>query len=411
MASLIDACRSCDGARLEEILSLGTTPLANRLLTEEQLAETEPRFPLDLVFCPECSLTQITCTVSPEVLFRDYPYFSSVSETVVASASDLAARMIERESLGPDHLVLEIASNDGYLLQRYRQREIPVLGIEPARNVARLATENGVPTICEFFGRDLAARLAQEGRRADVVHANNVLAHVPDLNGVVAGIAAMLKESGVAVVEVPNVVDLVDRVEFDTIYHEHLCYFSFGALVALARHHGLVVCDVEHLPIHGGSLRVFLAVESGDRRPAASVAELLEAEHRRGADDLRFYGSFGRRVGDLGRRLRARLAELKDDGCRIAAYGASAKGSTLLNFLGIGREVLDFVVDRSPHKQGLFTPGTHLPILEPAELLERQPDVVLLLTWNFAEEILDQQAEYRRRGGRFLVPIPEVRLL
>jgi SAM-dependent methyltransferase len=406
---MIEMCRACGTAALRPVLSLGSTPLANAFLTKEQLDIPEPRYALDLVFCEGCSLVQITETVPPETLFSTYAYFSSYSDTVLAAAERLAGRLVAERRLDDRCLVMEIASNDGYLLQQYRRLGIPVLGIEPASNVARVAEERGVPTRCAFFGRELAAELAADGIRADVIHANNVLAHVADLNGVVAGMATVLAPTGVASVEVPYVRDLIDRCEFDTIYHEHLCYFSLAALVRLFSAHGLAVSDVEHLPIHGGSLRLFVTARSSGS--SAAVREMLTAEQEAGMHRLAYYRHFGERVTALGRELTALLKRLQAQGHRLAAYGASAKGSTLLNVLGIGAGLLDFVVDRSRFKQGLYTPGTHLPILPPSALLERKPDFVLLLSWNFADEILAQQAAYRASGGRFIVPVPAPRIV
>ena len=403
-------CRACGHARLDPVLSLGTTPLANALVRADQREAAEPRFPLDLVFCPACSLTQITETVPPADLFREYVYFSSFSDTAVASARAIADRIVEDRALGSSSLAMEVASNDGYLLQHYARSGVPVLGIEPARNIAAVAEQRGIRTISEFFGRDLACELAAGGLRADVLHANNVLAHVPDLGGFVDGIGTVLKPDGVAVIEVPYVRDMLDHVEFDTIYHEHLCYFSVTALDRLFAAHGLVVYDVERLAIHGGSLRLFVSPE-GVRRPGMAVQSLLREEQEHGLVDGSAYAEFARRVEDLRRALLALLSGLKSDGKRIAAYGASAKGSTLLNYCGIGRETLDFVVDRSTVKQGLFTPGTLLPIEAPDRLVEQRPDHVLLLTWNFADEILAQQSEYLALGGRFIVPVPEPRIL
>lgn len=408
MANLSLVCRSCGHTPLAPVLDLGSTPLANALLSESQLGAAEPRYPLALVFCPACTLVQITETVPPDVLFRDYLYFSSFSDTMVAHARAIAQRLMRARHLGPGSLVMEVASNDGYLLQHYRDQGVPVLGIEPARNIARVAEEKGIPTIAEFFGREVAASLAAEGRRADVLHANNVLAHVADLNGVVAGMAAVLKPTGVAVVEAPYVKDMIDHVEFDTIYHEHLCYFSLSALQRLFARHGLTIVDVERLPIHGGTLRIFASPAGA---PSAAVTALLAEEAAWGVSDPGFYQSFGARVARLRQDLLAMLAGFKRSGKRIAVYGASAKGSTLLNYFGIGPDTLDFVVDRSTVKQGLFTPGTHLPIRSPETLLADRPDYVLLLTWNFAEEILAQQAEYRQQGGRFVIPIPEPRVV
>ena len=404
------ACRAC-GARgqLAPILSLGRTPLANALLTAERLAEPEPTYPLDLVFCPACSLVQITETVPPERLFRDYPYFSSFSDGMVRSAKELIERLVAERKLGSHSLIIEIASNDGYLLQHYRDLGVPVLGIEPAANIARVAEARGIPTLCDFFGAALAERLAADGRLADVLHANHVLAHVAELGGVVRGIRRILQPSGLAVVEVPYVRDLIDQREFDTIYHEHLCYFSLTALERLLGGLGLVVSDVERLGLHGGSLRVFVGHRGSPR--SERVRELLSDERAIGMLDTAFYRDFAGRVDALRAELLALLRELKARGKRLAAYGASAKGSTLLNTFGIGADILDFVVDRSSVKQGRYTPGTHLPILPPAALLERRPDYVLLLTWNFAEEILAQQAPYRAQGGRFIVPVPEPRVV
>jgi SAM-dependent methyltransferase len=390
--------------------------LANSLLTERQLVESEPRFPLDLVFCPQCSLVQITESVPPEDLFGDYLYFSSFSDTMLRSAESLTGRLIRDRSLSADSLVVEVASNDGYLLQYYARAGVPVLGIEPAANVAAVAeAERGIPTLVEFFGAALAERLIGEGKRADVIHANNVLAHVPDLNGVVEGFARLLKPDGAAVIEIPYLREFIDKVEFDTIYHEHLCYFSLRALEQLFSRHGLTIVDLERIPIHGGSLRVFASPSIGpdgaDAERSGAVVGLLRAEDDWGVSDFATYEGFAEKVANLRSRLRETLGELKAHGKRIAAYGASAKGSTLLNYCGIGTETLDFVADRSTVKQGYFTPGTHLPILSPTHLLEAMPDYVLLLTWNFAGEILEQQSEYMKRGGRFIIPVPEPRMV
>jgi SAM-dependent methyltransferase len=380
------------------------------LLSEAQLSEQELRVPLDFAFCPSCSLAQITQTVDPNVLFcRDYPYFSSVSPTLMEHFNSSARRLIDSRRLGPNSMVVEAASNDGYMLQTFVDSGIPALGIDPAEGPVAAAVKRGVPTMRAFFDAELARTLREGfGIRAEVFLANNVLAHVPDLNGFVAGIKALLKSDGVAVIEVPYLIDLVDHCEFDTIYHQHLCYFSVTALDALFTRHGMYLNDVERTSIHGGSLRLSIELRD-DRRER--VALLLAMERERGINDVAFYRNFAARVESIKDRLSTLLHQLRADGRRVAAYGAAAKATTLCSYVGIDRTLVEYVADRNEHKEGRYMAGNRLPIVSPDRMRRDQPDYLLILAWNFAEEIMRQEHEFRERGGRFIVPIPNVEVV
>jgi SAM-dependent methyltransferase len=402
-------CRSCKKPGLMPVLDLGQMPLADGLLTPDQLKQQEPAFPLEVSFCPNCSLVQILETVPPEVLFSaDYPYYSSFSDHLLEHSRKNALNLVATRKLNKDSLVVELASNDGYLLKNFVEKGVPVLGIDPADGPAKAAIKIGVPTLCTFFGKDLATKLRNENRRADVIIGNNVLAHVADTNGFVEGVKILLKDNGVGVFEFPYIGDLIEHGEFDTIYHEHLCYFSATAIDHLFRRHGLYLNNVERLSIHGGSLRIYVEPKEavGD-----AVSKLLAEEVALGIDRYPYYQKFGNRVKEIRKSLREMCAKIKAEGKTIAAYGAAAKGSTLVNYVGLGTDTIDFVVDRNVHKQGKFMPGVHIPILDPKSLMEKKPDYVLLLPWNFKDEILRQQEPYRKGGGRFIIPIPSPQIV
>jgi SAM-dependent methyltransferase len=402
---LITNCRSCGADQLEVILDLGRQPLSNILLNADQLDQPEEKFPLQLAFCPSCGLLQVTETIPAEVLYRrDFPYFSSSSPALLAHSADHVEDLIRSHRLGPDSLVVEVASNDGYLLQNFVKRGIPCLGIDPADGPAARANEIGVPTLHDFFGLSCAEQLARDGKYADVMIANNVVAHVDNINDFVAGFGRLLKPTGCAVFEFAYAVDMIQRCEFDTIYHEHLFYHTLHGLTPLFERHGLYLNDVEQLPIHGGSLR--LTVSKTPRR-SPRLDALFSKETALGVADSSFYQDFGDRVRALREAVVALLVAEKAEGKRIACYGAGAKGGTMINYLDLGVGFFEFVADANRYKQGKFMPGQHIPVTHPDQLVARQPDYVLLLVWNFAGEVLRQQAAYRERGGSFIIPVPQ----
>ncbi len=401
------ACRFC-GRSLEHVfVDLGLSPLANSFLPADRLDADEPKFPLTVYVCDRCYLVQLPEFETPENIFSDYAYFSSFADTWLEHVARYAADMTERFALDSDSRVVEVASNDGHLLKNFADRGIPVLGIEPAANVARAAEAIGVPTLVRFFGAELATELAAEGRQADLLAGNNVLAHVPDLNDFVEGMRILLAPGGVLTMEFPHLAQLMAENQFDTIYHEHFSYFSFGTARAVFAAHGLTLFDVEELPTHGGSLRIFGRHEADTSKPvSARVDELLERESSLGLDDLEHYLSFDQQVRTVKRSLLDFLHGARDAGKAVAAYGAPAKGNTLLNYCGVGTELIAYAVDRSPHKQGLYLPGTHLPIHPTSKVFETRPDYLLILAWNFKDEIMEQMAGIRDWGGEFVVAIP-----
>lgn len=404
-----NCCRFCKTPLVHTFVDLGMSPPSNSYLKAEQLLSMEPFYPLHAYVCSDCFLVQLDEFESPDRIFSEYAYFSSYSQSWLDHASNYVEHMINDFGIGSAHQVVEIASNDGYLLQFFNKRGVPVLGIEPAVNVAKVAEENGIPCLVKFFGVTTAKELVASGRKADLLLGNNVLAHVPDLNDFVEGMKILLSDDGLITMEFPHLLKLINFNQFDTIYHEHFSYLSLGTVKLIFEKHGLTIFDVEELDTHGGSLRIYAGhtekFSIGER-----VSDLIEKELTAGMATIETYAHFAEKVHQTKRELLSFLIQAKTDGKSIVGYGAAAKGNTLLNYCGIRHDFLDYVVDRSPHKQNLFLPGTHLPIFSPEKISETKPDYLLILPWNIKDEVMEQMSHIREWGGRFVVPIPTVEI-
>lgn len=405
----LPTCRFCGAGLRHMFLDLGMSPLCETYIAAEQLDRMEPFYPLDVRVCERCLLVQLREYVVAADIFSEYAYFSSYSDSWLAHARKYVAAMTDRFGLGASHQVVEVASNDGYLLQYFVERGIPALGIEPAANIARVAAAKGIRTLVKFFGRDTATELVQQGTRADLLLGNNVLAHVPDLNGFVAGLKLLLADRGVITLEFPHLMRLVEGTQFDTIYHEHFCYLSLLTVEHVLAAHGLVIFDVDELPTHGGSLRIYARHDFDDTKPVAAAVDLLRSrEIAAGYGRLDNYLHFADRVAECKWKLLEFLIAARRAGKRVVGYGAPGKGNTLLNYCGIRTDLLEYTVDRNPYKQGKFLPGTRIPIYSPEKIAETRPDFVLLLPWNLKDELVRQLAYVRQWGGQFVVPIPQV---
>ena len=405
-------CRSCHAPLHYTFVDLGMSPLCESYVEPNQFDQPEVFYPLHVQICEQCFLVQLPEHVSPDHIYSEYAYFSSCSDSWIEHMRRYCEAVTDRFGLDSDSLVMEIASNDGYLLQHFVKRGIPCLGIEPAGNVAKVAIDRGIPTTVQFFGDEIARSLARESGRPDLLIGNNVLAHVPDLNDFVSGMKTLLKPGGIITMEFPHLLRLIEENQFDTIYHEHYSYLSLYATEQVFTRHGLALFDVEELPTHGGSLRIYGKHADDDEHPTSErLNELREQELTFGVNTLGAYTGFKERVVETKHKLLEFLIDAKREGKRIVGYGAPGKGNTLLNYCGIRTDFLDYTVDRNPYKQGLFTPGTRIPILQPDRILETRPDYVLILPWNLTDEISQQMAMIREWGGQFVVPIPKVRVL
>ena len=404
-------CRFCGTELIETFIDLGLSPPSNAYLTADQLDGDEPFFPLHARVCSQCLLVQLTVFETPEKIFGDYAYFSSCSQSWLDHSRRYVEAVTQRYALGPKSRVIELACNDGYLLQYFMEKGIAVLGVEPARNVAEAAIQKGIQTEVVFFGMDAGRSLRERGWAPDLLLGNNVLAHVPDLNDFVAGMKILLKDDGVITMEFPHLLRLIERNQFDTIYHEHFSYFSFAVAERVFAHHGLNVFDVDELPTHGGSLRIYACHNDARREESENVEQIKRLEKDFGLEELRTYHDFERSAKKVKDDLLEFLAGAKRSGKNVVGYGAPAKGNTLLNYCGVNTDLLPFTVDISPHKQGKYLPGTHIPIRSPEAIRQCKPNYVLILPWNIKAEIMEKMADIRSWGGKFVIPIPQLEIL
>lgn len=400
-------CRICNNSGLRKFLSLGKTPLANSFLEAPPSNKNEITFPLEVCFCPDCKLVQLTYVVPPTIMFKNYVYLSSTSNTFLAHFGGMAEKLTKIFDLTQKSLVIDIGSNDGLLLKGFQKFGVQAVGVEPATNVAKIAEQNGVETINDFFNDNVVKTIIDRKGKADVITATNVFAHVNDISGLAKNVKSLLKEQGVFVVEVPYLVDMLEKMTFDTVYHEHLSYFSITPLLKFFEQFGMEIFNVEKVPVHGGSLRIFIKKQTGKYPIDKSVAEMLEFEKKYGIDNFEMYKKFADKVQHVKTKLVGFLKKIKMDGKTIAAYGAPAKGNTLLNYCKIGRDYIDYIVDENPLKQGLYTPGMHIPVVAPGALDKKRPDYILILAWNFTDEILNKTRRYKYAGIKFIIPLPE----
>jgi SAM-dependent methyltransferase len=404
-------CRFCRVPLTMSFADLGMSPLSNSYLSSQGLSRMEPFYPLHAYVCKECRLVQLEEFESPKNIFSDYSYFSSYSDSWLRHCQNYAEMMVRRFGFGSQSRVVEVASNDGYLLQYFKAAGVPVLGIEPAANVAKVAMEKGIPSEVAFFGVDTARILVAKGWDADLLVGNNVLAHVPDINDFVEGIKTVLKPSGVVTMEFPHLLRLIEGSQFDTIYHEHFSYLSFGTVERIFAAHGLRLFDVDELPTHGGSLRIYACHRDGPHATTPRVASLHAVEAKAGLNDLATYEGFERKIQKVKRDLLTFLIRVKEQSLHVVGYGAPAKGNTLLNYCGVRSDLVDYTVDLSPHKQNRFLPGTHISILHPDQIAKTKPDYVLILPWNIKDEIIRQMSHVREWGGRFVVAVPDLQVI